>query len=443
MRILYTVMIISLLTGGCKKYLDKKSDQSLSVPDNLDDLELLLNNVNDINVGQAAGNAASDEYYLKSNDWETQDLFNRDTYVWDPQTEANIDWNKYYNIIFTVNTVLENLEKVDRTAEPVKWDQLKGWALFVRGISYFQLAQIYSPPYTGTENSVYGLPLRLSSDFNKPVSRASLKETWEQLISDIQTSIPLLPKTALYKTQASKWAAFALLARIYLLMGNYQKAYDLSDSSLQISNSLIDFNTIDENQQFPFSRFNPEVIYHMGTNSPALGFYWQARVDSVLYKSFSADDRRKKLFFIDNGDGTFSFKGNYTGSSLLFNGLSTSEMYLIRAEAAVRTGNIQQALKDINALLKSRWVTAKYNEVKITNPEELLKLILDERKKDLMYKGQRWSDLRRLNTDPRFQETLKRIVNGQVYELPPNDPRYVFLIPIRSVNISGIQQNPR
>ena len=443
MRILYTVIVVSILITGCKKYLDKKPDQTLAVPDNLEDLQLLLDNVNDINIGPASANAGSDEYYLNASDWDALDQYNREAYVWDPIAEADSDWSRYYKTIFTANTILENLEKVNRTQDEAKWDQIKGSALFVRGISLYQLAQVLSPYYSGKENSAYGLPLRLNPDFNEPVTRASLKETYDRLIADVQNSIPLLPRISQYKTQPSKWAAYALMARISLLMGDYQKAYDFSDSSLSISDELLNYNTIDESLEFPFVRFNPEVIYHTATDVPVNAFYWMARVDSVLYKSFAPEDRRKVVFFIDNGDGSFSFKGNYTGGIHLFTGLATDEVFLNKAEAAVRLGKVQEALDELNTLLASRYVQNEFEEITITAPEELLRLILQERKKQLMYRGTRWSDLRRLNTDVRFRETLNREINGEVYTLAPGDPRYLFLIPARSVNLSNIPQNPR
>lgn len=443
MRLLYTVILIPVILSGCKKYLDEKPDQSLSVPDNLDDLQMLLDDVRSINAGQTAPNSSSDEYYLKPADWEALYQFDKEAYVWDPKTDAQTDWVTFYRNIFTANTVLENLEKLNRNMDPTRWDDLKGRALFIRGMCYFQLAQIFSPYYTGSENSVYGLPLRLNSDFNQPVMRSTLKETWDQLISDIQNALPLLAKTNQYKTQPSKWAANALLARINLLMGNYQKAYDYSNACLGISNALLNFNDLDPSREYPINRLNTEVIYHMATDAPVTSFYWIARVEPALYDSFTSGDLRKKIFFIDNGDGSFSFKGNYTGEYILFTGLATDEIYLTRAEAAVRLNKITEALADLNKLLKARWTTGEFDEITITAPEALLKLILEERKKELMFRGIHWIDLRRLNTDPRFQETLKRNINGQVYLLPPNDPRYVFLIPRKSVDFSNIPQNPR
>ena len=69
-------------------------------------------------------------------------------------------------------------------------------------------------------------------------------------------------------------------------------------------------------------------------------------------------------------------------------------------------------------------------------------LILLERRKELLMRGLRWMDLKRLNMEG-AAITLTRTVNGQVYTLPPNDLRYALPIPEDVIAISGMQQNPR
>jgi len=64
-----------------------------------------------------------------------------------------------------------------------------------------------------------------------------------------------------------------------------------------------------------------------------------------------------------------------------------------------------------------------------------------ERRKELIFRGLRWSDLRRLNMDTRFAVTLKRKVNNKEFLLLPKDARYTLQIPISVIKSSGIQQN--
>jgi len=60
-----------------------------------------------------------------------------------------------------------------------------------------------------------------------------------------------------------------------------------------------------------------------------------------------------------------------------------------------------------------------------------------------MMRGQRWTDLKRLNKDSRFAVTLSRTVQGTTYTLPPNDPRYALLIPSEVILNSSMPQNAR
>jgi hypothetical protein len=126
----------------------------------------------------------------------------------------------------------------------------------------------------------------------------------------------------------------------------------------------------------------------------------------------------------------------------LFGGLATDELYLIRAECKVRAGNLSAALSDLNKLLRSRW-KGKYQDIVLQDQEAVLSIILKERRKELVFRGLRWGDLRRLNRDSRFAVTLTRTLDGQVYQLLPRDKRYVLPIPEQEVTLGGIVQNER
>jgi hypothetical protein len=68
-------------------------------------------------------------------------------------------------------------------------------------------------------------------------------------------------------------------------------------------------------------------------------------------------------------------------------------------------------------------------------------MILQERRKELLFRGTRWTDLKRLNQDPKYAITLSRQLNGQVYQLPAGET-FVAWIPQRTIDMSGMKQNP-
>ena len=124
-------------------------------------------------------------------------------------------------------------------------------------------------------------------------------------------------------------------------------------------------------------------------------------------------------------------------------GLAVDEIYLIRAECRARMGDFKGALSDINKLLVTRWRVGRYVPLSSLDRDQLLSQILNERRKQLVFRGLRWSDLRRLNKDEKTGMSLFRRVQGELIELRPNDPKYVFALPPDVIKYSNMEQNPR
>jgi hypothetical protein len=116
---------------------------------------------------------------------------------------------------------------------------------------------------------------------------------------------------------------------------------------------------------------------------------------------------------------------------------------LIAAEGYSRSGNLEMGNLYLNELLRNRYDKESWEDLMIEEQEELLKRILLERRKELIGRGIRWSDLRRLNQETGSEITLERVIDGETYSLLPNDPLYVFPIPDVEIQRSGIAQNNR
>ncbi|QEC52893.1 SusD-like starch-binding protein associating with outer membrane [Anseongella ginsenosidimutans] len=441
----------TLFVCGCSDYLSVKPDQSLAVPNKLQDLQAILHYESHmIENYPSRGAYGADYYYLTDASWESLNEYGRAVYLWD-QAAAGLDlyyydWSSSYQRIFDCNVVLDNIEDVALgSLTEGDRERVKGSAYFFRGWTFYHLAQIFAPQYDpGIGADMFGIPLRLTSDINDPTVRSSLNDTYGRIIQDLKSAANLLPVGTAYPTQPSKPAVYGALAKVYLVMGDYELAAKYADSCLALRPDLVDYNTLDIEAEIPFEVFNEEVLLHTTiSNSSAIFFPNYAVVDSNLYKAYAKDDLRKNLFFLQNDNGTYSFKGNYAANQyLLFNGIATDEIYLIRAEANVRAGNVPEARDDINKLLVNRWKTGNFEPVTTNDAEELLMRILEERRKELAFRGGiRWSDLRRLNTDPKFETSLTRRIMGKDYQLQPGDSRYTFHIPLDIIELTGIQQN--
>ena len=452
LRYIWCLTMLLILFQSCgKKWLEAKPDTLIAVPGTIKDFQALLDNTIQVfNINQAAGLAeiSSGDFYITFTTWES--LFNvqeRSAYTWAPtenfySKEQSIDWVNGYRRILNANLILEGIDKIKpATSEQQDWNNVKGSALFFRAFDFFNLSQEYCVAYnTNTASMDLGLPLRLEYDVNVQVKRSKLQQTYDRVLADLQEASTLLASKPQYKTRPSKEAVYALLARIYLAMENYGQAGKYADLALQIQPDLMDYSKLNSGAPYAISRFNTEVIFH---SSFTYGIFNPSRltVEPSLYNDYAAEDYRRDVFFAINANG-MTFRGNYTGDRSLFGGLAADEMYLIRAEAKARNNELTLALADLNHLRRSRW-KGLCQDLISSNSNVVLDFVLNERRKELAFRGLRWLDLRRLNQDARYAVTLNRVLNGTTYTLQPNDKRYVFPIDEEEMRLSGIEQNER
>ncbi|KAA8475685.1 SusD-like starch-binding protein associating with outer membrane [Arcticibacter tournemirensis] len=438
---------IAISLPACDSFLDEKPDKKLVVPSSLADLQAMLDNYNTMSSNTpASGEVSTDDYYLTDADWAARSETDRRKYLWEkdnlfPTGDNGNDWSYSYSSTFTCNTVLNLIGDMERNAANADvWDDIKGQALFFRGMNYLSAAFIWCMAYQeGSPDP--GLPIRLDPDFNLPSLRSSLEETYAQVIKDARASLPLLPLKSVNALRPSKAAAYALLARTYLSMRRYPEAGLYADSCLQLSGTLLDFNTLNASASYPVKFLNAEVILERSGVATPLNPS-RAKIDSSLYLLYRDGDLRKTVFFKRNSNGTYAFKGSFEGSQALFTGFAAGEMYLIRAEAAARQGDPQAAMASLNTLLAKRWNKNSFVPLSAAGSGEALQLILLERRKELVMRGLRWMDIKRLNREG-AGISLQRKINGQLYTLPAGDPRFALPIPEDVIALSGMPQNPR
>lgn len=452
MRLSTIVFFLFAITCiACKKdWLEARPDNKLIVPSTVADYQALLDQSTTLfNRNQPSLiEISSGDFFIDLAAFNNQSAPSATSYIWDAdiyQGGVTTDWNAPYQRVLNANIVLEGIEKViPATSEQADWNNVKGSALFYRSFDFYHLAQQFCKTYDSASASQdMGIPLRVTSDINQAYGRGTVQQTYDQIIADLTQAVPLLPATALYKTRPSKVTAYALLGRAYLVMGNYVKAFAYTDSALAIYSKLMDYNNLTLTANNPFPPLNDETIFEARLYN--LGIFGTSilRVEKSLLRMYHKDDLRLRGFFRPNGVDS-SFKGSYTQSLILFGGIATDELYLMRAECSARKGDTAAALKDLNDLMRNRWNKAvPYPRITATSADDALVKILQERRKELCFRGIRWTDLRRLNKDPRFAVTLTRTLGSNTYTLPPNSIRYVFPIPDAEIRLSGIEQNPR
>ncbi|HET9439885.1 MAG TPA: RagB/SusD family nutrient uptake outer membrane protein, partial [Longimicrobiales bacterium] len=126
-------------------------------------------------------------------------------------------WQTTYDGINRANNLIDAIPGVSGLTD-AEADRAMGDALFIRALHYSILNRYFG-----------GVPLVLTPtrgvDESSLVARNTTAEVWAQVITDLETALPLLP-TGRAHGRATQGAAQALLARVYLEVGNYAEARD-------------------------------------------------------------------------------------------------------------------------------------------------------------------------------------------------------------------------
>lgn len=437
-KIFYTGITIFLLLAfsGCRDFLDLKGNNTYEVPTSLDHLQALLNENGTMNVAAtpAMGDYWSDDYYLPLERFEALPEVFQGSYTWSLKDFIHPnDWSSAYRPIYPANYCLEGLRRIARNADnSAQYDYIRGVALFFRAYYYQQLLWTFSPAYdAATARADVGIVLKEDSDFNTPSVRSSVQEGYDRVIQEAQLALDLLPDLSKIPTLPSKAAAHGLLARAYLSMRQYPDALDHVEEALKLKSNLIDFNKkttgVDPGQTFTFQKYNSDIVFYSEMNSYRGNLTGGAPVDTSLLRSYGEADLRKHFYFIEN-NGDTTFRGSYA-NNVMFSGIATDELHLIRAECLARAGRISETMDALNYFLRFRFDDNEvYVPVTASNKEEALDIVLLERRKTLLFRGMRLMDIKRLNKEGR-NIALVRNIGDKQYRLEPNDPRMVVPLP--------------
>lgn len=442
------IFIFTLLFGtlGCTSFLDVKSDSKLAVPTSLEDYRALMNSINDI-LAVPEGEVMSVDHYLPDDEYDAlfcqtdRDLYRLEDSPMIQECDGSGGWALAYGNIYRANVAIHGVEDFEKAnGISARSADVKGQGYFNRAINLYELALVWCAGFDPQQGeSTLGLPLKVTDDFNEKTVRASLKATFDLIVDDLQKAATLLPDQQNNIYWASKVAAWAYLARVYLFMQDYEQAKAYAEKCINSSFKLLDYHHVDGGKAFPFKvEGNPEVIYPRFLSTAYYSISLKvSRMDSVLFQGYEEDDLRKTLFFNQNNSGLF-FRGDYGGGGGgSFCGPTIAEMYLIQAECAARIGKLNEASNTLQKFLSYRLKKARSFAEK-----EVLDQILQERRKELLRRGIRFGDVKRLNKLG-AGISLKRTIRGKEYILPPNDSHANILIPQKVIEQSGIVQNPR
>lgn len=448
---------------GCNNYLDIKP-KGEKIPTTVSDYETLLNYESVQKVSDTYPAYLTDDVFLPdvaegtaTPGLNSVDQSIRNLYLFKKEVfgDAQDDgfWFASYNRIYYYNTVIDNIMNADGSDEQQKLS-IRAEALISRALEYLYLVNGYAKYYdVRTAESDPGVPLILDEDISKKnLVRASVKDVYAQIQSDLQTALPNLPMQAKGNAfRASKAAGYGVLAKMYLYMGNYTEALKAANAVLEMNNSLLDLKkyAVVKPQSsigrtnVPQDIDNPENIYIKfapyvyGLSSKVFG-------SDELISLFSEDDMRLQVYFTKNFRNIPTDK--YVWAPYLRANLAVSspEIYLIAAECEAREGSIERAIALINKLRDNR--IKNNTDIVATDRNDALQKVLEERRRELAMSGMvRYIDLKRLNQESQFAKTVTHVTGEGTFRLEPNSPLYVLPIPAKVMrfNKNSMQQNER
>ncbi len=437
---LYITLVFALSLFACEDRLNLEPEQSLTP-----DIAIgSAANVQNILVGiydEAAQTASyggrlnlASELLANSGDvtWAgtfiEPDELNRKTVVTTNAFVTNY-WLNAYEMNNQANIVIANLDKFEDDAER---NRVEGEAKFLRALAYFDLVRLFALPFeSGTANNQLGVPIVLEAvldpeDVTEP-ARNSVAEVYAQILNDLQSAATLLPESN--GEFADRYAALALLARVYLQQDNYAAARDAAHDVLSNSGHFLTttfaaaFNNDGDASEdiFAWQITSQDGINDMNTfwATQAFGGRGDVAINASFFTIYddAANDERASFVY----GATYTNKWQSQFANIPF--LRIAEMHLIRAECNLREGTALgfSPLEEINAL-RARSGAGALGALTLQD-------ILDERKRELAFEGFAIHDIKR--------------IQGNVGALNYDDGTLVLPIPQRERDANpNLEQNP-
>ncbi len=368
-----------------------------------------------------------------------------DTYqVTSGNTEVGNVYYRPYRAINLANNVIAQVGAVgDATA--AEKNAYLGQAYFIRALAAFDLNRLFGgvPGAYGT----LGVPIVLTPsagiDESSFPARPTLQAAYAQIQTDLLKSLDLMPETlgtdALDRSQAVKATARALLTRYYLYVNQPDSVIKYADPLINGTKYVLQttFSNIFDN------KLTSESIFELNFTSSdqsgirnwyftsALGGRGDLAVHLNYYNEAIADpkDTRGKLFGYDATSKIYYLtKYQKAGNIDNIHILRIAEIYLNRAEARIKKGDLTGALADLNKV----HMRAGPSALAITDAVALQAAVIQERKLEFAEEGHRLFDLMRTGLALTKLTALDR-KNGPNVALT-SAGRQVFPIPSYEVN---------
>lgn len=315
-------------------------------------------------------------------------------------TNSTLDsylWIYPYAVMRDANLAVEGLTNNTVVTDSLR-KQLLGEAKFFRAYVYYNMV-----------NFLGGVPLVLTSSVatGGALPRSTADQVYAQIETDLLDAEQLLPTTYVVatpaRTRANKYAAAALLARVYLQHKEYANAetqasmvLNASDVTYSLPDAANAFINTSNETILQFSTYYGYSVFGAAYRTASATTLPSYTLDSAAANLFEAGDTRRtnwvdsitttgKYYRVNKYKLVTATAGNEC--NVMFR---LAEQYLIRAEARAQQNNISGAQSDINAV-RTR---AGLGGTAAATTSDLITAVLAERQRELFGEGPfRWFDL--------------------------------------------------
>ena len=422
----------------------------------------ISNNMNmelSVFTGESNLNKGSELVFDKDKaEFKTQAL---NMYLWmDNVFYSSYIWKSFYQFLGGTNKIIDGVSQAEGNDDRLR-NIVKGEALVWRAYGYYKLLQHYSP----YQNNEYGIPLYLTPEKDAGTAmpkRNTQQEVFKLILGDCQSALELLEVTPTSEWNCAYRSDFihAMMASIYTWKAmsasaentdwaNAEKNATIAMGKRQLTNSAetlrkmfdcshVTAETSMKNDEFYFRMMFGKNNYSQDLSSA----YYKVSVAMVnqeaspeYIEKFRESDIRKSAYFSPDGlvNDKYSLDQYKKGGCVIL--FRLAEMYLIKAEALVRQGKIEEGRQVLREFQQSRYTET----IEIPgDADALLQEILDERLREFYTELDfRWLDMKRLGV------TITRYNKGERNTLEPYDFRYTLPIPPEELKTNkNIRQNP-
>lgn len=467
-QLIYTcVLMCCVMCSSCNDYLDIVPKGN-KIPTTLADYEALLRD--EYTIGQTSISNALyllNDYYVTVSNLNSPTL-TRANYMWDETADRillnNADESTYYQLyaaISSCNLIIENVPSATEATDAERAEVI-AYAKVIRSLCYFVLANYYADTYdAATAGEKRSVPLITSANINAPSQQVTIQAIYDFIIQGVQEAIDGgLPEQSMTVLHPNLGAAYALLARVYLQMQNYSEALNYANLALEQNDQLYDWNAYYDEHRSTIE--NPEDYTGLPTPtdySYVENYYFRCGNGSPNYTTNELNIPVERAERFEEGDARFLSRWKlysqnqdtyYRGvGNGYFNwgGLTTTEVYLIKAECQARLaqgGDFTEAMNTLNAVRQTRIRPEVYQPLTASTLTEAIELIRRTKDNELIFSIVPFADARRFNQEGTYARTMTKTYGGETYTLRPDSHLWTMPFPAGAINNPGngtIQQN--